>query len=94
MLALCAADHELATKEFFVVQFLDRSFGFVDRLHLHEGESFGALIVAIAHHLGILDVTDAVEQVEEVALRGVERQVADVEPWRCHFDRLRFAHRP
>ncbi len=50
--------------------------------------------MAIAHDLGVLDVADAIEQVEQVAFRRVERQVADVKPGRSDFDRLRFPLRP
>ena len=67
-----AADHEFASKEFFIVQFLHRSLCLVDRLHLNEGETFGALIVAIAYDLGVLDVSNTVEEVEEIALRCIE----------------------
>ncbi len=59
-----AADHELAAEKFFVVQFLHRAFRFLDRLHRDEGETFRALVVAIAHDLGVLDVADAVEELE------------------------------
>jgi hypothetical protein len=56
-----AADHEFATKELFIVQFLDGTLCFLDRLHLHEGETFGALIVTVAYNLGVLDMANAVE---------------------------------
>ena len=67
-----AADHELAPEEFLIVQFIHRSLGFLDRLHLDESETFGALVVAIAHHFGVLDMADAVEKIEEIALGCVE----------------------
>jgi len=59
-----AANYKLAAKEFLVVQFVHRAFGFLDRLHLDEGETFRTLIVAIAHDFGVLDVADAVEELE------------------------------
>jgi hypothetical protein len=61
------------------VQFLDRAFGFLDRLHLDEGEAFRSLIVFIADYLGVLDVTDPIEQVEKVALGRVEGKIPHVE---------------
>jgi hypothetical protein len=45
--------------------------------------------VAIAHHLRVLHVTYAVEQLEEITLGRVERQVPDVKTGRCDFDRFR-----
>ncbi|MEY2546148.1 MAG: hypothetical protein QOG48_1265 [Verrucomicrobiota bacterium] len=89
-----AADHELAAEKFLVVQFRDGAFGFVDGLHLHEGESFRALVVAIAHDLGVLHMADAVEELEEIALGRVEGQIADVKSRRAYFDRLGFTLRP
>src|SRR5207244_3448250 len=88
------ADHELTPEEFLVVQFIHRALGLLDRLHLDEGETFRALIVAIAHHFGVLDVADAVEQLEEIALGCVEGQIADVKTRRRDFDRFRFTRRP
>jgi hypothetical protein len=72
------AHDQLATEELFVVQFVDGALRFVYRLHVHEGKSFRALIVPVAHDLGVLDVADAVEQLEEIALRRVKRQIAYV----------------
>ena len=88
------ADHELAAKEFLVVQFFNRPFCFVDGLHLNESETFGALVVSVADYFCILDVTDSVKELEEIALGGVERQIANVKTRRCHFDRFRFSGRP
>ena len=91
---LRATDHELATKELFIVQFLHRTLGFLDGLHLDKGETFRPLIVAIAHHFGVLDVADAIEELEKIALGRVEGQIADVKTRRRDFDRLRFTLRP
>src|SRR4029453_248319 len=74
-----AAHNEPATEKFLVVQFLHRAFRFLDGLHLHKGKPFRALVVAIAYGLCVLHVANAVEQVEEIALGGVEGQVAYVE---------------
>ena len=87
------ADHQLAAEKFLVVQFLHRALGFLDRLHGDEGETFRALIVAIAYNLGVLHVADAVKELEKIALGRVERQIADVKTRRRDFDWLRFTLR-
>ena len=73
-----AAYDKLAAEEFLIVQLVHGALRFVDRLHLHESETFGALVVPIAHYFGVLHVTDAVEELEKIALRRVERQIANV----------------
>jgi hypothetical protein len=83
---LCAAYHQLAPKEFLIVQFFDRAFRFVHGLHLHKGETLRTLVVAIAHNLRVLHVADPVEQFEEIAFRRVERQIADIKPRRGYLD--------
>jgi hypothetical protein len=88
------ADHEFAAEEFLIVQFLHRSFRLFDGLHLHKGETLGALVVPVTYDLGVLHVADAIEQVEEIALCCIEGQIADVEPRRSYFDRFRFACGP
>jgi len=74
------AHDQLATEEFLVVELFDGALGFLDRLHLHKSEAFRALVVPIAHDLGVLHVADAVEELEQVALGGVEGQITDVKP--------------
>ena len=91
---LCAAHHQPATKEFFVMQFLDGAFCFLDGLHLHESKSLRALVVPVTYHLCILHVPDAVKQFEEIALSSVKGQIADVKTRRSDFDRFRFSWRP
>ena len=91
---LGSADHEFAAEEFFIVQFFDCALGFVDRLHRDEGETFRALIVAIAHDLGVLNVADAVEELEQIALGCIEGQIANVQTRRSNFDRFGFVLRP
>jgi len=86
-----AAYHESAPEEFFVVQFLHGAFRFLDGLHLHERKSLGTLVMPVAHYLGILHVPDAVKQLKEIALSGVEGEVADVKTRRCDLDDLRFS---
>lgn len=89
-----AAHDQLAAKEFLVVQLSHRSFGFVDRLHLHKGKAFRPLVVAVTDHLGILHVTNAGKELKQIALRCVEGKVANVKTWRCYFDRLWFTRGP
>lgn len=89
-----AANHELAAEEFLIVQLLHRAFRFLDRLHLDEGETFRALVVAIAHDFGVLHMADAIEELEEIALGRVEGQIADVKTRGSDFDCLRLALRP
>jgi hypothetical protein len=67
-----AAYNEPATEEFLVVQFLHSALRFLDGLHLHKRKTFRALIVPIAYDLCVLHVANAVKQVEEIALGGVE----------------------
>ena len=67
-----AAHNKPATEEFLVVQFLHGAFRFLDGLHLDKCKTFRALIVPIAHDLCVLHVSNAVEQLEEIALGGVE----------------------
>ena len=67
-----AAHNEPATEKFLVMQFLYRTFRFLDGLHLHKCKTFRALVVSIAYDLCVLHVSNAIEQLEEIALRGVE----------------------
>ena len=69
---LCAAYHEPAAEEFLVMQFLHRPFCFLDGLHLHEGKSLRALVMPVTYDLGVLNMSNTVEQFEEIALGGVE----------------------
>ena len=89
-----AAHNEPATEEFFVVQFLNSAFRFLDGLHLDKRKTFRALVVPIAYDLCVLHVSNAVEQVEEIALGGIERQIANVETRRRDFNPLWLACRP
>src|SRR5450755_2575397 len=88
-----AAHDQLPAEEFLVVQFLHGAFRLVDREHLDEGEAFRTLVVFVRYHLGVLHRTDAVEEIEEIALRRIERQIPDIKPGRTDFDRFRFARR-
>lgn len=88
-----AAHNEPATEEFLVVQFLHSAFRFLDGLHLHKRKTFRALVVPIAYDLCVLHVANAFEQVEEIALSGVEGQVANVETRRRDFNPFWLARR-
>jgi len=90
---LRATDHQSAAEEFLVVQFLHGAFRFLNGLHLNECKTFRALIMPVTYDLSVLHVPHAVEQFEEIALGGIEGQVADIKTRRCNFDRLRFARR-
>jgi hypothetical protein len=90
----CAANNQFAAQEFFVVQFLYRAFRFVDGLHLDKCETFRSLIVTVTDYFCVLNVTDPVKQVEQVTLRCVDREIADVQPGRRNFDRLRLTLGP
>jgi hypothetical protein len=72
LVGFCSAHNQPPAKEFLIVQFLHRTLRFVDGLHLHKSKTFRALIVPITYDLGILHVSDAIEQFEEIALGGVE----------------------
>jgi len=72
LVRFCAAYHEPAAQELLVVQFFHGAFRFLDGLHLHKGKTLRALVVAIAYHLCVLHVSDAVEQFEKIALGRVE----------------------
>src|SRR5476649_1401042 len=58
---LRSADHELATHELLVVQLADRALGFVDAVHLDEGETLGALSRSVGHDLCAGDAADPVK---------------------------------
>jgi hypothetical protein len=88
-----AAHNEPATEEFLVVQLLHCAFRFLDGLHLHKRKTFRALVVPVAYNLCVLHVANAVEQVEEIALGGVEGQVAYVETRRRDFNPFGLARR-
>jgi hypothetical protein len=67
MLARLRATHDqLAPKEFLIVQFFHCPSGFLHGLHLDKGKPFGPLIVPVADYLGVLNVPNAVKQLEQV----------------------------
>ena len=73
-----AAYDQPATEKFLVVQFVYGAFRLLDGLHLHKRKTLRALVVTIAYDLCVLHMANAVEQFEEIALGGVEGQVANV----------------
>ena len=81
-----AADYEFAAEEFLIVQFRYRALCFIHRQHLHESETFRALVMLVSHDFGVLHFPDAIKELEQIALRRVERQIADVKTRRCDFD--------
>ncbi len=89
----CAAHYQSAAEEFFVVQFLHSAFRFLDGLHLHKRKTLRALIVPITYDFRILHMPHAVEQFEQIALGGIEGQVADVKTRRSDFDSFRLSCR-
>ena len=44
----------------------------------------------VTHDLGVLNMADAVEELEQVALRRIEGQVSDIKSGRGDLDRLGF----
>jgi hypothetical protein len=54
------------------VQFLHRAFRFLNGLHLHKRKTFRTLVVPVTDDLRVLNMSNAIEQVEEIALGGVE----------------------
>ena len=81
-----AAHEELAAEELLIVQLGDGALRFFHRVHLHKGKAFRALVVFVGHDLRVLHCAHAIEELEEIALRGLERQIADVKPRCCDFD--------
>ena len=88
-----AAHYQFTAQKFLVVQLGHRALGFVDRLHLDKGKAFRTLVMPIADDFRVLDMANAVEQLEEIALARVEGQISDVQTRRSYFDWFRFARR-
>jgi len=88
---LRAADDQLATHVVFIVQLGDRALRFVDGLHLDEGEALGFVRMLVRNDLYVLDRSDPAEELEEIALRRLKRQVAYVNARGGNLDNLRFS---
>jgi len=55
------------------VKLLYSTASFLDGCHLNKCEALGALRILMADDLGIADLANAIEKLEKVAFRGVER---------------------
>lgn len=87
--AFRAADDELAAHEILIVQDFDGALGFIDRAHFNEGVSFRALGVLVAHDFSHADAADTAEEVFQIFLGGIIRQIAHVEALAGDFDIFR-----
>jgi len=63
---------QLPAEELLVVQLLHGAFRLFNRKHLHKSKPFRTLVVFVRHHFSVLDCTDAIEELKEIALRGIE----------------------
>ena len=88
---LGSAHHELAAHVLLVVEFGDGALGLVDGVQLDEAEALGAMGLAVADDFDVLDRADSAEEFEQVALGGVEGEVADVDAGSGHLDALGLA---
>jgi hypothetical protein len=70
---------EFSAEKLFVVKFRYCPLGFFDCMHLHEGEAFRTLVMSVANNLRVLNLSHALEEFEQIALRSIERKIADVE---------------
>jgi hypothetical protein len=86
MIGLCSANDQFPSQEFLIVQLRDGAAGFLDRLHLDEGEPFRALVMFVTHYLRVLHLPYSVKELEQVALRRFEGEVTDIEPGCGYFD--------
>jgi hypothetical protein len=89
--SLRTADDESAAHEFLVMEFRDRAHGFFYRGHGDKPESLRFFSVPVGDDFGVADDAHPVEEVEEVAFRGVEGQVAYIEFGRGDFHGLGLA---
>ena len=75
---LGTAELEGAAHKVFAAEFGDSTAGFFDRTHGDKGEAFGTLRAIIHHDFRIAYAANAIEELKEVALRGVIGEIADV----------------
>jgi hypothetical protein len=73
------------------MKLINRTLGFLDGGELDEAEALGAMGLAVADDLHVLDGSDTAEELLEVALGGVEGEVADIDAGRGHLDALGLA---
>jgi hypothetical protein len=71
-------DDQFTAHELLVVEFGYGAFCLVDCVHRHECEALRVLRVPMAYDFRVVDLADAVEEVEQIALGRIEREVADV----------------
>jgi hypothetical protein len=71
------------------MEFFNRSSCFLERRHLDERESFRALGILVADHLSVTHLADPIEEIEQVAFGGVEREVTYIELRRGNLDQFR-----
>jgi len=70
------------------VKLIDCALGLLDGRKRDESESLGALSLAVANDLDVLDGSNAAEEFHQVALTRIEREVADVDAGRRYFNAL------
>jgi hypothetical protein len=68
------------------VKLVDRALGLLDGRKRDESESLGALSLAVANNFDVLDGSNAAEELHQVALSRIEREVAYVDAGRGHFN--------
>jgi hypothetical protein len=86
---LGTADLEGATHEFLAAELDDGTASFLDGGHGHEGKAFGTLRAAVNDDFGVTDVAHAVEELKEITLGGVVREIADVKTLGGDFSGIR-----
>ncbi len=91
---LRTADHNLPAHEIGPVQFLGGGLGGIERFHLDEAETLGAVRAAIHRDFHILHRTLLGEEVKQVAFRSFVGEVANVELGRDDLLHHRFSLGP
>ena len=74
-----SAMKNVATIQFMLVEHLDRFLGFRLRRHLDKAEALGLARITIHDQRDLLDLTGLAEELTQLLLRHVVRQVADVQ---------------
>ncbi len=84
---LGATDHQRAAHEVLAVEIGHGLLGVFNGHHGHKGEALAALGAVVHHHFRVLHLAGAVEEFEEITLRGVIAEIADVKALAGHFGR-------
>ena len=71
--SFCTAYDQLTTQKLLIMELLYSAASFFNSRHLNKREALGALRILMADDLGIADLANAIEKLEKVAFRGVER---------------------